>query len=161
MTTKRSGKDETVCALVSSGIDSLALLQNLSSEYEKILPVYMQAGFRWEEAELFWLKKFLRAGKIKNAEPLEILSLPLRDVCGSHWSVTGVKVPDSTAKAEELFMPGRFMLFLSKAAFFCAARKIGEIAVGVNRACPFPDGSTAFFKRFENLASDALGWKVR
>lgn len=161
MTAKKPAKNDKVCALVSSGIDSLALLSHLSLNYAQIYPVYMQCGFRWEESELFWLKKFLRTGKLKNVEQLEILNLPMRDVYGSHWSVTGVKAPDAASRSSDLFLPGRHMLFLSKAAQWCALRKVELMATGVLKTCPFPDFNPSYFRRFENLVSEALEFEVR
>jgi 7-cyano-7-deazaguanine synthase len=161
MTTKKPAKSERVAALASSGIDSLALLGHLSGQFERVTPLYVQCGFRWEDGELFWLKKFLRAGKLKNVEPLEILSLPQREVYGAHWSVTGVKAPDVTAKPADLALPGRTLLFLTKAAVFCALRRIDSLAIGVLRSSPFPDANPAFFKRLEGILAEALEFHVR
>ena len=120
----------------------------------------MQSGLRWEECELIWLKKFLRSGRIKNLEPLEIMSLPLRDIFQTHWSMTGVKVPDQHAPVRDAYLPGRYILFLTKAALFAALREIDSVAIGITKLYPFLESDTFFFKQLRHIFEKSLQMEI-
>jgi 7-cyano-7-deazaguanine synthase len=92
---------------------------------------------------------------------LTILHLPVRDLYGAHWSVTGRRVPGARTRDEAVDLPGRNLLLLSKAATFCALHKIGIIAVGSLGHNPFPDATPGFFHDFAATASEALGVRIR
>jgi 7-cyano-7-deazaguanine synthase len=153
-------KKGPICALTSSGLKGIALLEHCSTNYEVVVPVYIQKGLRWEESELYWLKKFLRSARFKHLAPLEILHLPIRDVPHSHWSVTGVHVPGEKAKASQLFLPGRNLMLLTKAALFCAVKGIQEIAIGVAKTSPFQDADPDFLKQCESIFAKSFGHTV-
>lgn len=156
-TTHQSGQ---ICVLTSGGSTNLALLWDLSRKYSRVLPIFMQTGLRWEECELYWLKKFMRSGRIKNLEPLEILSLSLRDIYQTHWSLTGVKIPDQGADAREAYVPGRNVLLLTKGALFAATKGIDCLAIGITKNYPFADGETHFFKQLKNIFTKSLETEV-
>jgi 7-cyano-7-deazaguanine synthase in queuosine biosynthesis len=126
----KSTKKNSVCLLMSGGIVSLALLDYYSKQFPHVIPVYIHMGFRWEECELYWLKKYLRGHKGENLEALEILHLPLRDSFQSHWSVTGVKTPTGKEHLKDIYLPGRDLVMLNKAAIFSAAAGSVNLAVG-------------------------------
>ena len=151
--TKIPGNEDKVAVLMSSGIDSTALIAHIAKTSKKVYPVYIQFGLRWEETELYWLKKFLRSLRYGNIESLTVLSVPLKDTYATHWSVTGVKVPDAHAKPTEIFLPGRNMMLLSKAAVFCAMSGIELLAIATSRNYPFEDGQPHFFRLCENVFS--------
>jgi len=134
-------KKQKVGVLTSGGIVSLALLEYCADKFGSVVPIYIQSGFRCEEAELFWLKKLLRNRKTDNVESLEILSLPLRDAYQSHWSVTGVKVPSGKDRFKDTYLPGRDILLLSKAALFSAFQGASASAVGFSKS-HFSNGPT-------------------
>jgi 7-cyano-7-deazaguanine synthase len=89
-------------------------------------------------------------------QPLTVLELPVRDLYGAHWSTTGRKVPHATTPDEAVYLPGRNLMLLSKAAVFCAIKKIGTIAVGSLGHNPFPDATPKFFHDFPAAAGHAL-----
>jgi 7-cyano-7-deazaguanine synthase len=70
--------------------------------------------------------------------------------------VPGAKTPD-----EAVYLPGRNLLLLSKAAVFCAKRGIGAIAVGSLGHNPFPDATPKFFRGFAASAGHALGVRLK
>ncbi len=146
-------KEDKVAVLTSSGIDSLALLAYFSRNAGRVFPLYIACGFRWEESELFHLKKFLRALKVQNIEPLTMLASPLKDIYGSHWSVTGVKVPAAKSKPNDLFLPARNVFLLSKGALFCGVNQIGYLGIGLGRGYPFEDGKFNFLRQCESVFS--------
>ncbi len=148
------------CVLMSGGIESSVLLQEALTRYSRVTPVYIQNHLRWEEVELFWLKKSLRHIKSNRLEALKVLDLNMRDLYEGHWSVTGMKVPGAQSKDEDVYIPGRNITFLSKAAVFAALHSIPYIEIGVLKGNPFNDSTPRFFSKFSELASLGLGRSV-
>jgi 7-cyano-7-deazaguanine synthase len=153
--------NRSVCALVSGGLDSCVMLAELAKKYKKVYPIFVRHGLVWEKIELQSLKKFLRAAKIPRVAPLTVLNLPVRDIYGAHWSTTGRKVPHAKTPDEAVYLLGRNLLLLSKAAVFCADRNIHTIAVGSLSRNPFPDATPKFFKNFAKTASNALNFPIK
>ncbi len=148
--------DNSVCILASGGIESSVLLSDALNRYENVTPVYVKNHLRWEDAELFWLKKFirnLRSGKLK---PLQVLEMSMRDVYDAHWSITGIKVPGAASRDESVYLPGRNIVFLSKTACFASVNKISSIEIGVLKGNPFHDSSKTFFKKMSEVLSIGL-----
>src|SRR5688572_27020697 len=104
-----------VCVLASGGIESAALIADAASRAGAVYPLYVKNHLRWEEAEVFWLKQFLRNLRMDNVQPLTILDLTMKDLYEQHWSVTGTRVPGSRTPDESVYLPGRNLVFLSKA----------------------------------------------
>jgi len=140
-----------ICALVSGGLDSCVMLAELAKRYRRVYPVFVRQGLFWEQAELRALRRFLRAAAIKH-EPLTILSVPAFDLYGNHWSVNAKRVPSAKTRDEAVYLPGRNLMLLSKAAVFCALHRIPVIAVGTLGHNPFPDATPKFFRDFGRAA---------
>jgi 7-cyano-7-deazaguanine synthase len=121
------------------------LVVELAKIYRQVYPVYIRQGLAWERAELRHLRRYLRAVGIG---PLTVLNLPVRDLYGHHWSTTGKRVPGAKTPDEAVYLPGRNLMLLSKAAVFCALRKIPVIAIGTLGHNPFPDATPKFFCDF-------------
>jgi len=141
---------------MTPGIASMALLNQLSKKYQHVYPVYIQCGLRWEESELFWLKKFLRNNKLANIEHLEVLGQPLREIYQTHWSLTGVKVPDKDARPEDVHLPGRSMMMVAKSALYCFSKNIDTLAIGILKDNTFEDSNASFFKQCELIFTKSL-----
>lgn len=158
VTIRQRGKlrEGAVCVLTSGGLDSGVLLSELVRVYPRVFPVYVKGGLVWEEAELHWLKRFLQEINSISLRELHTLSFPIQDVYSSHWSVTNHNVPDYSSQDEAVYLPGRNLILLSKAAVFCALHRIGAIALGILKGNPFPDGSPSFFRAFERVVTQGL-----
>jgi 7-cyano-7-deazaguanine synthase len=164
---------QSVCALVSGGLDSCVMLAELARRYRKVYPVFIGEGLVWEEAELRHLRRFLRIvaasparGRSRKSfaaiiQPLTVLELPVADLYGRHWSVTGRNVPGARTPDRAVCLPGRNLLLLSKAAVFCAQHGIGAVAIGSLGHNPFPDATPEFFRGFSRAVSNALGYRLR
>jgi 7-cyano-7-deazaguanine synthase len=130
-----------------------------------ICPVFIRQGLIWEETELHHLRRFLRAlaasSLTTHYSPLTVLDLPVRDLYGNHWSITGRGVPGKTSPDLAVCLPGRNLLLLSKVAVFCARHNIGTIAIGSLRGNPFPDATSSFFRQFAAVAGRSLGCRLR
>jgi 7-cyano-7-deazaguanine synthase len=138
-----------VCVLVSGGLDSCVLVAELAKTCRRVYPVFIRQGFVWEAAELRALRCFLPHVR---HQPLTILHLPAGDLYGNHWSVTGRHVPGAKTRDEAVYLPGRNLMLLSKAAVFCELHKIPVIAVGTLGHNPFPDATSEFFRDFERVS---------
>ena len=153
-----------IAVLTSGGIDSNILVAKMLKKYEEVYPIYIRSGLNWESAELYWLKKYLRALRQKNLKknlkPLMILDMPVSDVLGG-WAITSRGTPNYHSPDEDVFLPGRNLLLLSKAATFCALKKIPRIALGTLSSNPFPDATPDFFRRFEETAGTALDFPIK
>ncbi len=129
-----------VCALVSGGLDSMVLLAELAKRYRPVVPIYIRQGLSWERDEL----RHLRGATV--------LELPAGDLYDEHWSITGRHAPGAKTRDEAVYLPGRNLMLLSKAAVFCALHKIPVIAVGTLGHNPFPDATPKFFRDFARVS---------
>ncbi|MGH7815432.1 MAG: 7-cyano-7-deazaguanine synthase [Candidatus Binataceae bacterium] len=150
-----------VAVLASGGLDSSVLLAELARRGRRVYPIYIRAGLRWERDELRVLRRFAGALNRPNVERIAVLALPMRDVAGDHWSVTGRGIPGYRARTESNYLAGRNLALLAKGAIFCARNRIGEIAMAPLRANPFPDARPEFFRAVERAAYLGLGLKLR
>jgi len=158
---RESMKKESIAVLISGGLDSCILLKEMSKLYGEVYPVYVRCGLIWEKAELYWLRRFLRKARFQNVKPLSILNVTVRELYGPHWSLTGRSTPDFDSPDEEVYLPGRNLLFLSKTAVFCILKRIPNIALGILKANPFLDSTRNFFAAFEKSVQKGLGFKIR
>ena len=149
-----------VCALASGGADSAVMLMELAAQRERVFPVYVRNGLLWEEAEVYWLRRFLRAVEHPAVAPLTVLEFPMQDVYRTHWSMTGDAVPDGASGWREVYLPGRNLILLSKTAVFCALNGIGAIALGPLKTNHFTDSSPEFFEAYRRLIETALGRRI-
>ncbi|HJU12381.1 MAG TPA: 7-cyano-7-deazaguanine synthase [Candidatus Binataceae bacterium] len=150
-----------IAVLASGGLDSSVMLASLARSGRSVYPVYVRAGLSWESSEVATLKRFIRALKIANIEPLTILKLPMADISGDHWSMTGRNVPGYDAAISSNYIPGRNLSLLSKTAIFCAKARIGEIAMAPLESNPFPDARPEFFRAFGRAVELGVGIKLK
>lgn len=149
-----------VCVLVSGGVDSSILTADLLRRGREVHPLYVQNGFNWEKAELFWLKRLLKALKSARLKPLTVISVPMAPLLDGHWSLTGRRVPSAKSPDPEVYLPGRNLILLGQAGIFCARRKIPRVALATLRSNPFSDATPRFRKLMEGAIGTALSWKV-
>jgi 7-cyano-7-deazaguanine synthase len=150
-------KKNNACVLVSGGIESSVLLWDALNRYDSVTPVYIQSRLRWEYAEIFCLKSFLRNLKSEKLKSLEVLDLVMSDLYAKHWSVTGAKVPGSKSKDREVYLPGRNIVLLSKTAVYASLHDIASIEIGVLKGNPFSDSTKLFFGKISAVLSSGLG----
>ena len=62
----------------------------------------------------------------------------------SHWAIRGA-APAYDTPDEDVYIVGRNIVLLTKAAIACAYRGIGRIAIGPLAGNPFPDATPEFF----------------
>src|SRR5580765_5475195 len=133
------------CAvLLSGGLDSAVLVAEEAASGE-VQPVYVSAGLAWEAAEREIVSSFLaRATLNGRVRPLVSLSVDMRDVyAATHWAVEG-RPPGYHTPDEDVYLPGRNVILLGKAAVYCAAAKIDRLVIGTLAHNPFPDATPQF-----------------
>src|SRR5690606_32917825 len=76
--------------------------------------------------------------------PLQTIHVDMRDVLpDGHWALTGIAPAYSTAD-EAVYLDGRNITLLSKAAVLAARLNIKKIAMGLLKGNPFPDATPMF-----------------
>ncbi len=139
--------------LASGGVESAALMAWALGRYRSVTPLYVRGGLRWEAVELRWLRKLVAGfGDARLASPV-VLDVPVRDLYGAHWGLTGRGVPGASSPDSAVYLPGRNLLLLSKAAVYAARHGLEAVALGPLKSNPFPDATTAFL--------DAMGQAIR
>ncbi len=158
---RKRGGARAACVLVSGGLDSAVLLRDALRAYERVQPLYVRAGLRWEPAEILWLRRFLRALTSPRLRPLAVIDVPMADLYGTHWSTGGRRTPGFHEGDGSVYLPGRNITLFSKAATFCALRGFPVLLSGILDANPFPDSTPIFLRGMERALSAGLGRTVR
>jgi len=142
--------------LFSGGLDSAVLLAERASR-GSVQPIYVAAGLAWEAAELRALGPLLAALPFAQAVgPLVQLAVDMRDVYPpSHWAVAG-QPPGYHTPDEDVYIEGRNVVLLSKAAVYCARRGIRRLVMGPLAGNPFPDATPEFFAAMAHALSLGL-----
>jgi len=150
-----------LAVLASGGLDSSVMLAELALGGREIFPLYVRAGLMWERHELGALRSYVRRLKLRGIHAVSVLQLPMGDVAGGHWSMTGRKVPGYRAAVTSNYIVGRNLSLLAKAAIFCAHNRIGEIAMAPLESNPFPDARPEFFRALERAIDLGVGLKLK
>jgi 7-cyano-7-deazaguanine synthase len=137
------------------------LAEMARSGHREIFPIYVRAGLLWERSELTLLRRFIGRLEMRNVRAVSVLELPMRDVAGGHWSVTGRGVPGYRAATSSNYILGRNLSLLAKAAIFCAHNRIGQIAMAPLESNPFPDARPEFLHALERAIQLGVGLKLK
>lgn len=150
-----------LCVLVSGGIDSAVALAEAVQSGEPVVPVYVRSGLIWESAEMYWLGRFLQTLTTTPSRdgltPLVTLDVPVADLYGEHWSLTGETPPAAGSPDAAVYLQGRNLLLLAKTGVFAAGRGCRAIVMGPLAANPFPDGTRAFFDAMGRAIGIGMG----
>jgi 7-cyano-7-deazaguanine synthase len=122
--------------------------------------LYVTGGLRWEVVEQRWLQRFVEACALPGLRAPVVLSVPVGDLYGAHWSLDGVGVPDYDAPDVSVYLPGRNVLLLTKGAVYCALQNIRRLALGILRGNPFPDATPEFIWAMGRALSLGLGYPL-
>jgi len=150
-----------VAVLASGGLDSCVLIGELLSAQVVVHPIYVRGGLSWEATEQHHLHEFLRRIANPGLQPVQFLDLPVTDLYGAHWSVTGKEVPDADSPDSAVYLPGRNVLLLAKALLWCHVHDVPAVALATLKGNPFPDATPKFFKAYQDAVNQAVGGNVR
>lgn len=152
--------NQSRAVLISGGLDSAILLGDALRRETSVFPIYIRCGLAWEEIELAYLHRYLASLHSPSLRPLTILSQPVADVYGPHWSITGANVPGVNDPDEMVFLPGRNVLLLSKSILWCHLNGVASIALGSLQTNPFPDATPQFFADLVRIVNQSVGGRV-
>lgn len=141
--------------LFSAGLDSAVLLAQ-ALERGGAQPIYVAAGLAWEAREREAAGRLLGAPPYRRARPLVTLSVDMRDVYPpAHWAVRG-EAPAFDTPDEDVYIEGRNVILLAKAAVFMARARLQRVLLGPLAANPFPDATPEFFELMGGALSAGL-----
>ena len=151
--------------LCSGGLDSAVLLAHElegAAGGETVHPVYVSSGLAWEADERGLVRRLLDAPPLAgNVAPLASLDCPIGDTYSeTHWALRGTAPGYATAD-EEVYLVGRNVLLLAKAATWCALHRVGRITVGSLAGNPFPDATPEFFDAMATALTHGLDHRIR
>ena len=152
---------DITCVLVSGGLDSAVLMARLLRAGGQVRPLYVRCGLTWEAAELYWLRRLLRALRSPRLLPLTVVWLPMRSLYGSHWSLSRRGVPGARSTDAAVYLPGRNLILLSCAGIVAAQRGVTRLALGALQSNPFGDASPRFLRSMSRSLSLALDRPIR
>ncbi len=157
----RYGRRLPVGVLASGGLDSSILLAWLLERGWQVHPFYVRTDVVWAAAEQRALEAFLAAVRHKSLHPLVVLDMPVADLYGQHWSITGKEPPDAASPDEAVYLPGRNPLLLVKPALWCLMHGVERLAVATLAANPFADATARFCRQFAATLCAAVGGRLK
>lgn len=142
--------------LLSGGLDSAVLAAD-EARSRRVHPVYVASGLAWEMGEIEIVGELLSRPPLRGrTEPLVRLEFSMRDVYSpTHWALTG-HPPAYDTPDEDVYLHGRNVALVSKAAVYAAIHKIGRLALAPLAGNPFPDATPEFLKSFSHALSLGL-----
>ena len=146
--------------LLSAGLDS-AVLAAAEARVGEVHPIYISTGLAWERGELAALDRLLTTAPFgRNVAPLARLSFTVEDLYpATHWALRGTP-PAFDTPDEDVYLAGRNVALLSKAAIYCSQHGIGRIALGPLAGNPFPDATPHFFEAMARALSLGLAHSI-
>ena len=154
----------STAVLLSGGLDSAVLVAEEAAAGE-VQPIYVSVGLSWEDAERAIVARFLSSPSLvafgARVRPLVSLSVDMRDVYpATHWAMEG-RPPAYHTPDEDVYLPGRNVILLGKAAVFCAANRIERLVLGTLAHNPFPDATPEFRTAMARALSLGLAHDLR
>jgi 7-cyano-7-deazaguanine synthase len=151
---------QITAVLFSGGLDSAVLVARAAKD-GPVQPLYVSVGLAWEAQERDIASRFL-SSLAKSAEilPLASLRFEMTDVYPpTHWAIRG-EAPAFDTPDEDVYLDGRNIVLLSKAAVFMARAKIRRVWIGPLAGNPFPDADLTFFEMFGTALSIGLATPI-
>jgi 7-cyano-7-deazaguanine synthase len=149
-----------LAVLLSGGLDSAVLVAH-AARTAVVQPIYVRAGLAWEQEELALVGRLLQSPRYGSGVlPLEALVADVTDIYpAAHWARRGAP-PAYDTPDEDVYLPGRNLLLLSKAGILCALRGIPRLAIGPLAGNPFPDATPEFLAFMAQALSSGLAHRI-
>ena len=152
--------------LFSGGLDSAVLLAQVLADSRAgrrgpVAALYVGVGFAWEHEEQQMAARLFAAPPFAGEIDPVALSFDMRDVFpASHWAVRGTP-PAADTPDEDVYLDGRNVILLSKAAVYMAAAarprpSAVTLLLGPLAGNPFPDATPDFFATIAKALSLGL-----
>ena len=134
------------------------MLAKAVADGEDVQPVYVSAGLAWEAEERAAARTFLAS--LNPTRALKVLTVDMTDVYPpSHWAIRG-EAPGFDTPDSDVYLEGRNLILLSKAAVFMARTGSTRVQIGLLSGNPFPDSSRTFFAAMEEAVSAGLASSI-
>ena len=145
--------------LFSAGLDS-AVLAAAEARHDAIHGMYVSCGLAWEAEELAAVDRLLATPALATVKSVVRLTFTARDLYPStHWALTG-HPPAFDTPDEDVYLTGRNVMLVSKAAIYCAQHGIHRIALATLANNPFPDATPQFFDTIGRALSLGLNHEI-
>ena len=147
-----------IAVLCSGGLDSAVLVAEAAAAPDAaVQPIYISVGFAWEAEEQAMLRRLLASPVFQQRVlPAVHLRFDMSDVYpATHWAIRG-EPPAFDTPDEDVYIDGRNVILLSKAAVYMARNKIARVLVGPLAGNPFPDATPEFFDAIARALSLGL-----
>ncbi len=152
--------------LFSGGLDSAVLAAQAARE-GAVRTLYISVGFAWEaEERAMAARLFSRPPFAGHVDPPVELAFDMRDVFPpDYWAVRGV-APAFDTPDEDVYLHGRNIILLSKAAVYMAAAlskqhvRVMRLLMGQLAGNPFPDATPAFLAATATSLSLGLSMSI-
>jgi 7-cyano-7-deazaguanine synthase len=146
--------------LISAGLDS-AVLAAAEARASRVHPIYVSAGLAWEPQERAALATLLAVPPLAGrTAPLAALSFTVGDLYpATHWALRGTP-PAFDTPDEDVYLVGRNVALLSKAAIHCARHGLTRLVLGPLAGNPFPDARPEFFEAMARALSLGLAHPI-
>jgi 7-cyano-7-deazaguanine synthase len=146
--------------LFSGGLDSAVLVAD-AARNGSVRALYVSVGFAWEAEERAMAARLFAHPPFAGAvAPLVALQFDMRDVFAeTHWAVRG-EPPAFDTPDEDVYLEGRNVILLSKAAIYMARNGIARVLLGPLAGNPFPDATPEFFAVMSRALSLGLGTPI-
>jgi 7-cyano-7-deazaguanine synthase len=159
MVVERSEGGQGAAVLCSGGLDSAVLLADVARR-EPVRPLYVSVGLAWESEELVMLDRLLASAPFRSVRPVVRLHFDMRDVYPpTHWAIRG-EAPGFDTPDEDVYLEGRNVVLLTKAAVFMARARLGRVFIGPLAGNPFPDATESFFETMSRALSIGLATTI-
>ena len=150
---------QSTAVLFSAGLDS-AVLAAAEARASTVHLVYVSCGLAWEHEELAAVDCLLATPAYRGVQPVARLTFTVADLYpANHWALRGTP-PAFDTPDEAVYLTGRNLVLLTKAAIYCAQRGITRIAIGTLAGNPFPDATTDFFQTLAKALSLGLAHAI-
>lgn len=147
--------------LLSGGLDSAVMMAMEVAAGRDVWPVHVRVGLAWEDAEADAITRIVDCAPFTGRlQPVTTLRLDMRDVYApGHWAVVG-RAPAYDEPDETVYLEGRNITLIAKAAVFCAGRDISRLVLGPLAGNPFPDATPAFFDAMARALTLGLAHEI-
>ena len=148
--------------LCSGGLDSVVLLAEVARRAggARVVPLYVSVGLAWEAQERLVLDRVIRADAFRAVDAVVPLRFDMRDVYpDTHWAIRG-EAPAFDTPDEDVYLEGRNVVLLTKAAVFMARARLTRVFIGPLAGNSFPDATAEFFESIGRSLSIGLASPV-
>ena len=143
--------------LFSGGLERAVLLAQELRRAEAVWPIHVRSGRAWESAGAETCAQLVAEAPFTGrVRPVTTLTVDMREFYPpSHWAVIG-QPPAYDTPDEDVYLEGRNIILIAKAAVLCARRHVGRLSLGPLAGNPFPDATSEFFASMARAMSIGL-----